>query len=165
MKLIVDSGSTKTAWRVQLSPVMCFDIFTAGINPVRDDEASMYQVIEEASSRIGSELVLGRASSLASGTTFSHVHFYGAGCLPNFTAPLIRLLKQAFPSAIVEVESDLLGAARLNYLSIDTVTIITNLDNNAVTVLERMQENVSFFRLSSLCTDFCGFNTVVSTVT
>ena len=112
MKLIVDSGSTKTAWRVQLSPVMCFDIFTAGINPVRDDEASMHQVVDEASSRIGSELVLGRASSLASGTTFSHVHFYGAGCLPNFTAPLIRLLEQAFPSAIVEVESDLLGAAR-----------------------------------------------------
>ena len=131
MKLIVDSGSTKAAWHVALAPSMSFEIHTRGINPVRDDESVMRQVVEEAGSLIGSELRSGRASSLASDVAFSHVHFYGAGCLPQFTAPLIRLLEQVFPAAAVEVESDLLGAARALFGHQEGVACILGTGSNS----------------------------------
>ena len=112
MKLIVDSGSTKAAWCVALPGGMTFTVQTAGINPVRDDETAMSAVIGGARVSIESELILGRASSFASGRRFSQVYFYGAGCIPPYSDSVRELLQQAFPEAEVAVESDLLGAAR-----------------------------------------------------
>ena len=112
MKLIVDSGSTKAAWCVALPGGMTFTVQTAGINPVRDDEAAMSAVIGGARVSIESELILGRASSFASSRSFSQVYFYGAGCIPPYSDSVRELLQQAFPEAGVAVESDLLGAAR-----------------------------------------------------
>lgn len=112
MKLIADSGSTKTSWCVVIDDSMTFTINTAGINPVRDDEEAMCAVIREARSAIDSECTMGRAASLTGECGVTHIYFYGAGCLPAFTAPLLRQLEDAFPSAAIAVESDLLGAAR-----------------------------------------------------
>ena len=112
MKLIVDSGSTKAAWYVALPGSMSFMIRTAGINPVRDDLDAMRAVVGGARVSVESELVLGRASSLGQMLRFSHVYFYGAGCIPPYSGSLCSLLQEVFPEAEVAVESDLLGAAR-----------------------------------------------------
>ncbi|MBP3823265.1 MAG: ATPase [Bacteroidaceae bacterium] len=112
MKLIVDSGSTKAAWYVALPGSMSFMIRTAGINPVRDDLDAMRAVVGGARVSVESELVLGRASSLGQVLRFSHVYFYGAGCIPPYSGSLCSLLQEVFPEAEVAVESDLLGAAR-----------------------------------------------------
>lgn len=112
MKLIVDSGSTKAAWYVALPGSMSFMIRTAGINPVRDDLDAMRAVVGGARVFVESELVLGRASSLGQVLRFSHVYFYGAGCIPPYSGSLCSLLQEVFPEAEVAVESDLLGAAR-----------------------------------------------------
>lgn len=112
MILIADSGSTKTSWCVDLGGLQTFVITTSGINPVRDDEETIQAVVQEARAAIEAELAMGRASSHAHDLTFSHLFFYGSGCIPAFTAPLFHSLSSAFPKATIAVESDLLGAAR-----------------------------------------------------
>ena len=100
MNLIVDSGSTKTTWCVVLSKTNSFIVTTNGINPVRDSEETMRAVVRQARSEIEKEY------------TFSHVFFYGAGCIPPYSDVLKRVLEQEFAGAQVAVESDMLGAAR-----------------------------------------------------
>ena len=112
MKLIVDSGSTKTTWRVAIPQAPSFEIHTIGINPVRDDESTIRDVVHGACASIRAELTTGRASSLCADSGFTAVFFYGAGCLPAFTGPLEDVLKACFPTARLSIESDLLGAAR-----------------------------------------------------
>ena len=112
MKLIVDSGSTKATWCVCSSTASLFSFTTEGINPVRDSRNTISDVVKRASSAIASELLMGRAALLTHESSVDAIYFYGAGCLPAYTPPLTSILQQAFPSANVEVESDLLGAAR-----------------------------------------------------
>lgn len=91
---------------------MSFTFQTIGINPVRDDEYTMRGVVEEARSLLQDELLRGCAASFPSERSIGKVCFYGAGCIPPYSEALKKLLMQAFPGACVEVESDLLGAAR-----------------------------------------------------
>lgn len=112
MYLIVDSGSTKTAWCVALPGGLSFTVGTAGINPVRDGEEAVQAVVSDASSLISDELIVGRASSFAAQRCFERIFFYGAGCIPPYSDVVSRALARAFPGAQVAVESDLLGAAR-----------------------------------------------------
>lgn len=112
MNLIVDSGSTKTTWHVVLSRAMSFTVHTSGINPVRDSLETMSAAVRDARSHIYGELQMGRAASLTHESVFRNVWYYGAGCLPPFSEPLGRLLKEAFPEACISTASDMLGAAR-----------------------------------------------------
>jgi len=112
MKLIADSGSTKTSWSIVIDDSTSFIVHTPGINPVRDDEATISAVVHGARAAIDAKLQQEQASSFVHDLAFSHVYFYGAGCLPAFIAPLVCLLEDVFPSAKIAVESDLLGAAR-----------------------------------------------------
>ncbi|MCF0198597.1 MAG: ATPase [Bacteroidaceae bacterium] len=90
MKLIVDSGSTKTAWQCGGNTAV-----TAGLNPVRDSVEQMQQVIDQVNF-----------------TGVTEVFFYGAGCIPPYAVHLERLLQAKYPTASVLVASDMLGAAR-----------------------------------------------------
>ncbi len=99
--LIADSGSTKTDWILHSSEHGIFEHHTAGINPVRDGKDAMFRVLAE-------QLM----PFLSAHNWVTEVHFYGAGCIPPFTADLQQCLSQVLPGARVEVESDLLGAAR-----------------------------------------------------
>ena len=112
MKLIVDSGSTKTTWCVVLPHMMSFTIQTVGVNPVRDDEEAMRAILNGARLSLENELILGHASSLAHQRIFSHVFFYGAGCIPPYGDVVRKVLCEVFSEGEVMVESDLLGAAR-----------------------------------------------------
>ncbi|GGN09093.1 ATPase [Dyadobacter beijingensis] len=101
--LIADSGSTKTDWA-------CIDtqqsgnyltVQSAGINP-------FYQTTEEIIPVLQSQVLP------HIGADIREIHFYGAGCADEKSSmPVTNALKHCFPSAsVVEVASDMLGAAR-----------------------------------------------------
>lgn len=102
MKLIADSGSTKTHWQILTGNSTGHDIFSKGINP-------FYQTTKE----IAAELSSGLLPQIAEPEKISEIHFYGAGCsFPEKKKTVSDALISFFPSATIEVESDLLGAAR-----------------------------------------------------
>ena len=98
MKLIVDSGSTKTQWQLQMAENQSYSVQTVGINPVRDDEETIRKIV----SAVAQELM----------KNVDEIFFYGAGCVSPYSDVVCRCLMEAFPKADVHVESDLLGAAR-----------------------------------------------------
>ena len=99
--LVADSGSTKTDW-VLYSPVNgILEVRTSGINPVRDSQDAISIVVSQ-------ELL----SQLPEGCAPQQIYFYGAGCMPPYSQSVSDVLQQHFPTAHVEVESDLMGAAR-----------------------------------------------------
>jgi len=100
MILIADSGSTKTSWCVSdLSNTKKF-YSTNGINPFfRTTEDIFAELEKDLLPKITGEI--------------KEIHFYGAGVVNEEKAEVIKAaLSQLFPGALVEVESDLLAAAR-----------------------------------------------------
>ena len=98
MKLIVDSGSTKAQWKLQLPESGSRTLETVGINPVRDDAETVRKIVSVV------------AAELADGV--DEVFFYGAGCVAPYAEVVHRSLQDAFLKAQIRVESDLLGVAR-----------------------------------------------------
>lgn len=132
MKLIVDSGSTKTAWYVMSTDDNSeeeFLFYTAGLNPVRDDESVLSGVIASAVQRLQAHEAPGRVAPCMA--ELREVHYYGAGCLPSKIPLMQRLLGVAFPSACVSVDSDLLGAARALCGSTEGIACILGTGSNS----------------------------------
>lgn len=101
MKLVVDSGSTKTDWFYASSPTEYTVIKTKGINPV-------VQTCEEIK-----EIISGMClRNINDFNKVGEVYFYGAGCTPLNKLVVESILKENFLDAEVNVESDLLAAAR-----------------------------------------------------
>lgn len=101
MKLIADSGSTRTSWLVSDGILRVNEHSTSGINP-------FYQTEEEISELIVQQLLPHIQSS-----TIDELYFYGAGCAFDDKKKMVsNALLGGFPGARIEVESDLLGAAR-----------------------------------------------------
>ena len=95
MKLIADSGSTKTDWVLTDGTCVVETFQTQGINPFHQSEEVILSVLRE--------VVCSPAA----------VEFYGSGVRPELKPTMERLLKAAFPSTeVVEAHGDLLGAAR-----------------------------------------------------
>lgn len=97
--LIADSGSSKTAWAIVQDDQVSY-ITTMGINPVRDSADNINLLLQH-------ELL-----PLLPQAPIQAVHFYGAGCISPFKEPLERLLNEILQPQLLNVESDLLGAAR-----------------------------------------------------
>jgi len=101
MKLIADSGSTKTHWCVIDNTVVLKNIFTKGINP-------FYQTEEDIQTEVNLHLM-----PELEGLQIDEIFFYGSGCsFPEKKAMVSRALGHYFKSVVIEIESDLLGAAR-----------------------------------------------------
>jgi N-acetylglucosamine kinase-like BadF-type ATPase len=99
MMLIADSGSTKTDWAWIENGTIVHRVTTAGINPVHQGEEDIEKVVEQLFPR--------------KNTSLKWVFFYGAGCIPEKKGVVEKVLRKVFPDADrIEVESDLLGAAR-----------------------------------------------------
>ena len=99
MMLIADSGSTKTDWAWIENGTIVHRVTTAGINPVHQGEEDIEKVVEQLFPR--------------KNTSLKWVFFYGAGCIPEKKGVVEKVLRKVFPEAErIEVESDLLGAAR-----------------------------------------------------
>ena len=101
MRLIADSGSTKTDW--------CWEgggqaqvCATQGINPFHQSEVVILDILSR-------KLV----PQLPSQAVVDEICFYGAGCTKEKSGIVAEALKTVFPSAIhLFVGSDMLGAAR-----------------------------------------------------
>lgn len=101
MILIADSGSTKTHWVVLNSDKIENEVFTDGINPFYQTESEIQQLIQ---TQLINNL---NASAVTS------IYFYGAGCSFDEKKAMVRnALATHFGKIAIEVESDLLGAAR-----------------------------------------------------
>jgi N-acetylglucosamine kinase-like BadF-type ATPase len=102
MILIADSGSTKTSWLLQ-SPGLAPQSFgTSGINPFYQGKSSIVNSITN-------ELL----PQLNGHGAPDAVYFYGAGCSQDDRIIIvIDSLREAFPNAHIEVEHDLMAAAR-----------------------------------------------------
>lgn len=99
MILLADSGSTKTTWcmaGLNKSANICI---TGGINPFQSGLDEMVHLLE-------TEFTLPRAG-------ISEIWFYGAGCaIPDKNQIVVDALSQYFGVSKIQVNSDLLAAAR-----------------------------------------------------
>jgi N-acetylglucosamine kinase-like BadF-type ATPase len=102
MILLADGGSTKTDWRLVDNGGEVACTRTQGANPLfrtPDDLQAEWKAAPVA---------------LSGGRTIEAIHFYGAGCCSEDTKDSLRTaLSHCWPhTPLIEVESDLLGAAR-----------------------------------------------------
>jgi len=101
MILIADSGSTKTQWCLVDEGQIVKEIFTEGINP-------FYQTDMEIIALLDDQLIPGLENA-----DIDRIFFYGAGCsFPEKKILVSRGLVRFFGNSMIEIQSDLLGAAR-----------------------------------------------------
>ncbi|MDL2213802.1 ATPase [Bacteroides sp. OttesenSCG-928-E20] len=101
MKLIADSGSSKTRWVLSEKGRVVKTFKTGGLNPY-------FQTPEEAAETIKNEVL-----PLLGDEDIRAIHFYGAGCTPEKKKLVRGILKGFFPETrVITVESDVMGAAR-----------------------------------------------------
>lgn len=101
MILIADSGSTKTHWCILQNGVLLSEIFTDGINPFYQNELEIIALLD-------SQLIPNLPE-----TTIEQIFFYGAGCsFPEKKLLVSHALVRFFSNAMIEIQSDLLAAAR-----------------------------------------------------
>jgi N-acetylglucosamine kinase-like BadF-type ATPase len=101
MKLIVDSGSTKSSWGLLDGKEHKTTVYTAGLNPYFHTSESIETIF--------------RAELIPFVVTdhIREIHFYGAGCSTDKNDQLIsECLLKYFRKADVFVYHDILGAAR-----------------------------------------------------
>jgi len=104
MKLVVDSGSTKTDWGFFSTVYDVKTVKTQGINPCHQSE-------EEIRTIISSELLPNTQNIDL--TSVSEVFYYGAGCATqSICDQMAGILSEFFKDAAITVDSDMLGAAR-----------------------------------------------------
>lgn len=102
MKLIAESGATKTDWRLIADDGTVRSASTAGLNPSVLDAERIRTVIAPVMPVLNPE-----------GRTVKEIHFYGAGLVSDAAAaPLADALSMWYPFAQMEFHSDMLAAAR-----------------------------------------------------
>ena len=100
VKLIADSGATKTEWCV-LGKERKKKIFTQGISPYFLNTEQIRHLLQEE--------LLPKLKNV----TINEVHYYGTGCInPKNAAIVKKALNLLFPQAKLHVTHDMMGAAR-----------------------------------------------------
>lgn len=101
MILIADSGSTKTDWVLHDSNSIVARVKTQGLNPTLQESEEIYNILKEE--------LADKISSDAPDT----IYFYGAGCAYEGANERMRTaLSRIYPTKNIEINSDLLAAAR-----------------------------------------------------
>lgn len=104
MKLIADSGSTKTQWVLIEQNQVIGDYQTQGINPY-------YQSAGQIENVFANELLPQLDANVTE--QISRIYYYGAGCSSLEQCEKVhKTLAKYFSKATIEVNHDLLGAAR-----------------------------------------------------
>lgn len=122
MKLIADSGSTKTDWTLlhdsglRTENVFMASFKTQGITPIHQSPAEIRQILAQElmpqlSTFSRAQLV---NSKILESPLLSNiqVYFYGSGCTPAHVPMMKQMLDEVFSPKTVEVYSDLMAAAR-----------------------------------------------------
>lgn len=102
MKLIADSGSTKTDWALVENGMVLGKFQTQGINPFHQDDATIITILQDE--------LLPHLSTFNSPVLT--LYFYGSGLREEQKLRMNALFKKTFSSGTIFLESDLLGAAR-----------------------------------------------------
>ena len=119
MRLIADSGSTKTAWKLIGNSGEIKNFKTSGINPFFRTEEDIFQ---ELNANLLPE----------TGTEIEEVFFYGAGIVNAEKGDLIkRALGRIYSKAKIETHSDVLGAARALFGNQSGIACILGTGSNA----------------------------------
>lgn len=106
MILITDSGSSKCTWCFVRNNGTSKRVTTTGINPSTQSDEQIHRILNE-------ELLPALNDSFfQQEQPVEKIFFYGAGCTENRKPFIKEILKQHFPQARTEAESDMLGAAR-----------------------------------------------------
>ncbi len=118
MILIADSGGSKTDWAlISLLTDTCkcvLKVRTQGLNPFHQSKDVILKILEqELIPALHKATMESVSSSLTANISevVSQIAFYGAGCTKALSPVVHEALAVAFPSALINVESDLLGAA------------------------------------------------------
>jgi N-acetylglucosamine kinase-like BadF-type ATPase len=98
MILIADSGSTKTNWSLVREDSNVRTCITDGINPFFLSEKEIVNLLKQ-------KFTLPKENITA-------IYFYGAGCIPEKSFLVSEALNVFFHAGSIEVNSDLLAAAR-----------------------------------------------------
>lgn len=102
MKLIAESGATKTDWRLIADDGTVRSASSAGLNPSVLDVEQMREIIAPVMPVLNPE-----------GKSVEEIFFYGAGLVSDAAAaPLAGVLSMWYPFAQMEFHSDMLAAAR-----------------------------------------------------
>jgi len=119
MKLIADSGSTKTSWKLIVNSGEVKNIKTSGLNPYSQSEESICQEVE-------------KVLLPETGTDIQEIYFYGAGIINAEKGDIIRkALNRIYPEANIETHSDVLGAARALFGDQPGIACILGTGSNA----------------------------------
>lgn len=106
MKLVVDSGSTKTDWCFIGQSGQQVILDTDGINPAVQNSQAISSVLSD-------QLIPMIQSKQLNSSEIDGIFFYGAGCTPQKKGIIANLLRTFFCNTYnIQVESDMLGAAR-----------------------------------------------------
>ncbi len=99
LKLIADSGATKTEWRL-VGKGSFKSFFTVGLSPYHMDRTQIRETLLKAFPK-----TLLKKEILS-------IHYYGTGCKTKANANIVKkALEDIFPGTAVHVTHDLMGAA------------------------------------------------------
>ena len=102
MKIIVESGATKTAWRAVYEDGTVREALTEGLSPTCLEGEHIRDIVRAAVPVLN-----------PSGSRVEEIFFYGAGLVSEASsAPVRALLEDWCPFARIEFHSDILAAAR-----------------------------------------------------
>lgn len=100
MKLIADSGSTKTDWIILNGSQIIRNIKTEGFNPFFNSSETIYSNLINKFTEVEKNEI-------------TQIYFYGAGCIKNVNSSIIEnALSKLFVNATINADSDMLGATR-----------------------------------------------------
>ncbi len=101
MKLIADSGSSRTEWRLIDTEGHVQQAETLGLNPFHVGDDAIITELEQS-------LLPKLQSEKFSPESVQEIYFYGSGCVSGSPVERMKLcLSHVFPHAIVEVNDDL----------------------------------------------------------
>lgn len=132
LKLIADSGSTKTLWVLLKNGKEIFRSETKGINPFLLSKEEIEQIIR---SEVSSEILY---------SEIDEIYFYGAGCSqPDRKLEIKNTLQNVFKQAKIEVEHDMLAACRALFGKENGIACILGTGSNScLYVNESIVENL-----------------------
>ena len=122
LRLIADSGSTKTDWTLLYSPIpnVPYEVIatfrTQGITPIHQGPADIRQILaNELQPQLSAFPRVKLVDSKVLESTLMqhcHIYFYGSGCTPAHVPMVKQVLAEVLSPQSVEVYSDLMAAAR-----------------------------------------------------
>lgn len=104
MILIVDAGATKTRWRLVGSATQWHELATDGINAATMPPHAIASVVRDE--------LLSLTPPLKGLGDVDHIYYYGAGVVSDAQRQVVAEALAPIGAVRVEIESDMLGAAR-----------------------------------------------------